>query len=75
MPVRSCVGCRERADQADLIRFAAVDGKLREGRRLPGRGAWLHPRRECFELAVGRKAFSRSLRTPIDSKDAWQRSA
>ncbi|MFC7593962.1 YlxR family protein [Terrabacter sp. GCM10028922] len=30
--------------------------------RMPGRGAWLHPTPECFELAVRRKAFGRALR-------------
>ena len=29
---------------------------------MPGRGAWLHPTPECFELAVRRKAFGRALR-------------
>jgi predicted RNA-binding protein YlxR (DUF448 family) len=29
---------------------------------MPGRGAWLHPTSECFELAVRRKAFGRALR-------------
>lgn len=62
-----------------MVRFALADGELREGRGLPGRGAWLHPRRDCFEAAVGRRAFSRSLRThvhiPIDLKDTWPRSA
>ncbi len=35
---------------------------------MPGRGAWLHPRPECFELAVRRKAFGRALRVqaPVD---------
>lgn len=30
--------------------------------RLPGRGAWLHPRPDCLEQAVQRRAFSRALR-------------
>lgn len=28
----------------------------------PGRGAHLHPTRDCYELAVRRKAFGRALR-------------
>jgi predicted RNA-binding protein YlxR (DUF448 family) len=28
----------------------------------PGRGAHLHPTRECYDLAVRRKAFARALR-------------
>ncbi|WP_234806782.1 YlxR family protein [Mycolicibacillus koreensis] len=29
---------------------------------LPGRGAWLHPTRQCLDAAVRRRAFSRALR-------------
>nr|WP_245988533.1 YlxR family protein [Flexivirga caeni] len=30
--------------------------------RLPGRGAWLHPRPDCLDLADQRRAFPRALR-------------
>ena len=33
--------------------------------RMPGRGAWLHPTPDCFELAVRRKAFGRALRLQV----------
>lgn len=33
-----------------------------ERRRMPGRGAWLHPEQRCLELAVRRRAFGRALR-------------
>ena len=38
-------------------------------RSLPGRGAWLHPDRQCLELAERRRAFPRSLRVtgPLDT--------
>ncbi|GAA2160208.1 hypothetical protein GCM10009845_07920 [Pedococcus bigeumensis] len=31
-------------------------------RRLPGRGAWLHPTGDCLEQALRRRAFGRALR-------------
>jgi hypothetical protein len=31
-------------------------------RAMPGRGAWLHPRMRCLELAERRQAFPRALR-------------
>jgi predicted RNA-binding protein YlxR (DUF448 family) len=31
-------------------------------RRLPGRGAWLHPTIDCFDQALRRRAFGRALR-------------
>lgn len=65
-PARTCVGCRTRTTKVDLLRVV-VDGDefvADPQGRLAGRGAYLHPNRECFELAVRRKALSRALRVP-----------
>ncbi|OWY82429.1 MULTISPECIES: YlxR family protein [Rhodococcus] len=67
--VRTCVGCRQRTLAAELLRVVARE-KEPSGfavipdprRRLPGRGAWLHPTPECLGLAVRRRAFGRALR-------------
>ncbi|MFD0520489.1 YlxR family protein [Paractinoplanes durhamensis] len=67
-PTRTCVGCRERVPATKLVRFVlAGDGvDLRfqpdPSRRLPGRGAHLHPDPACFALAERRRAFGRALR-------------
>ena len=63
-PVRTCVGCRKRALRSELLRVVAVHGQVvvDERRRLPGRGAWLHPERDCLALAIRRKALPRALR-------------
>ncbi len=74
-PVRTCVGCRERADWSDLLRVVAgeVDGRpsvLPDPRhRLAGRGAWVHPDPACLALAERRRAFPRALRRegPLDT--------
>jgi uncharacterized protein len=65
-PVRTCVGCKERAAKSSLLRLvAAGDGIVPDPRaRQPGRGAYLHPSLACFELAQRRRAFSRALRVP-----------
>lgn len=34
-------------------------------KRLPGRGAWLHPDVACLDLALRRKAFARALRAEV----------
>ena len=54
-----CVGCGAVAPQARLLRFANVDGCAVPDPRasLPGRGAWLHPVRDCFEAATARRAL------------------
>ena len=69
-PVRTCVGCRTRADRASLLRVVVADGVLvvDTKRRLPGRGASVHPDLVCVELADKRRGFVRALRVdgPLD---------
>jgi len=69
-PVRTCIGCRERADPSDLVRLVARHvgptlAVVPDPRHSAlGRGAHLHPTTRCLDLAVRRRAFSRALRTP-----------
>jgi predicted RNA-binding protein YlxR (DUF448 family) len=64
-PIRTCVGCGRKAPQPELLRFAAHEGVLVPGRSLPGRGAYTCRRLSCFERAVARRAFNRTLRTTV----------
>jgi predicted RNA-binding protein YlxR (DUF448 family) len=72
-PVRSCVGCGRKAPQNELLRFAAVNGALTPGRRLPGRGAYTCRRLLCFERALSRRAFNRVLRKTVQIDTALRR--
>ncbi|MFT7874363.1 MULTISPECIES: YlxR family protein [Amycolatopsis] len=62
--MRTCVGCKRRALIGELLRVVAVAGRVvvDERRRLPGRGAWLHPDPDCLAKAERRRAFPRALR-------------
>ncbi|HEY7919889.1 MAG TPA: YlxR family protein [Streptosporangiaceae bacterium] len=64
--IRTCVGCRAREAKSDLLRLVAVGGDIVPDpkARLSGRGAYLHPSQECFELAQRRRALPRALRQP-----------
>ncbi len=72
--VRTCIGCRERADATTLVRIVVIQGTSPvvvapdPRRTMPGRGAHVHPDPRCLELARRRKAFGRALRTegPLD---------
>ncbi|MVT26789.1 YlxR family protein [Nesterenkonia alkaliphila] len=69
VPFRTCVGCRQRTEQDSVVRFALVGDQvvLDARRRMPGRGAWLHRNRECFETALKRRAFNRAFRRPVQT--------
>jgi predicted RNA-binding protein YlxR (DUF448 family) len=64
-PLRSCVGCGRKAPQGELLRFVARNGQLVPGPREPGRGAYTCRRLSCFERAVSRRAFNRTLRETV----------
>ena len=66
--VRTCIGCRkvgERLKLIRLVRFINSSGEMEAlvdvGRRLHGRGAWLHPLPACWTLAIKRRAIGRAL--------------
>ena len=70
--MRTCVGCREKTDQEELVRVAldpSTDPPAvvwDRSRRRPGRGAWVHPGPDCLLLAVRRRAFHRAFRGRVD---------
>jgi predicted RNA-binding protein YlxR (DUF448 family) len=79
-PVRTCVGCKERAAKSDLLRLVVVADDDAAGSsssrvvpdpsgRRPGRGASLHPDLRCLDLAERRRAFPRAVRLsgPLDA--------
>ncbi|NLG22684.1 MAG: YlxR family protein [Actinomycetales bacterium] len=69
--MRTCVGCRRRAEQTALLRVVASDHTdpvpgwsvvPDPRRRRPGRGAYVHLTPECVTAATTRGAFGRALR-------------
>ncbi|WP_309145237.1 YlxR family protein [Arthrobacter sp. STN4] len=48
-----------------LVRSAGASGEpealVDVRRRMPGRGAWLHPSPDCLQLAFKRRAIGRAL--------------
>jgi hypothetical protein len=74
VPIRTCIGCRQRATAAELLRVVATPSASGPGdpvqavpdprHRASGRGAWLHRDPGCVELAERRRAFARALHVP-----------
>jgi uncharacterized protein len=64
-PIRTCAGCGRKAPQPELLRFVALDGTLTHSPQGPGRGVYTCPRLACFERALDRRAFNRTLRQTV----------
>jgi predicted RNA-binding protein YlxR (DUF448 family) len=47
------------------VRFGSADGRLQEGRTIPGRGVYTCRRLQCFERAVASRGFNRVLRRTV----------
>ena len=62
--VRTCIGCRQRAVASSLLRVALEAGRIVPDvrRRVPGRGAWIHPVAACEQAATRKRAWARALR-------------
>jgi hypothetical protein len=65
-PMRTCVGCREIAPQAELLRLAVVEERVVADptRRAPGRGVYVHARPACLR-AAGKGGLARSLKRGV----------
>lgn len=72
-PQRTCIGCREVAGKRALVRIvrSAGGGVAIESppERLPGRGAYLHHTRSCWERALQGATIGKALRMSPDSGD------
>ncbi|MCJ7825577.1 MAG: YlxR family protein [Anaerolineales bacterium] len=66
-PQRTCVGCRKTQGKRSLIRVVrGPDGiQVDPGGKLPGRGAYLHDQRSCWEKAL-KGSLARALRAELD---------
>ncbi len=68
IPMRQCMGCRERKAKRELIRVVrSPEGivSLDFKGKAPGRGAYLCPNPECLKKAIRSKALERNLETAI----------
>ncbi len=70
-PARTCVGCRNVFKKDEVVRIVAGPaGTVIDYReKLPGRAAYVCPRRECIEKALTKDAISRSLHQKVKVPD------
>lgn len=68
VPMRQCVGCQEMAGKKELLRIVRTpEGSvlLDPTGKKSGRGAYIHPSRDCLAKAVKGKRLERALQHPI----------
>jgi len=68
---RSCIACREKREQQQLIRFVLAPDKtivVDYRHRLPGRGAYTCIDRGCIDTAVARNCFDRAFRQKLPAQ-------
>lgn len=68
-PERTCAGCRQKASRDELVRFAVGNEPPYvvpdPSRRLGGRGASVHPKRDCLQKAIRKGGFARAAKRPV----------
>jgi len=70
-PQRTCIACRREADKDDLVRLAAVNGRVVADLlgKLGGRGVYVCPSEKCIAAAFGNERLSRGLKQKVASGD------
>ncbi len=71
IPQRTCVGCHQTLAKRQLVRLVRTPEGVRVDLtgRLPGRGAYLHDRRSCWERALKKGTLARALRVELTQDD------
>jgi len=68
IPQRTCIACRQVKEKKDLVRLVSTEDGTAEidvlGKK-PGRGAYLCPRKTCWELALRKNRLDYALRTRL----------
>lgn len=67
-PMRKCVGCQEMKNKKEMIRVirtAENEFMLDATGKKNGRGAYICPKRECFDRAVKSRGLERSFKQAI----------
>lgn len=69
IPQRSCIACRNKTNQGDLIRIVVTDNKVQidTGGKIRGRGAYLCPLTGCWEMGLKKNRIEYALRTKLTS--------
>jgi predicted RNA-binding protein YlxR (DUF448 family) len=70
VPQRTCVGCRQTLAKRSLIRLVRTEAgvKIDPTSKLPGRGAYLHNVRSCWEVGL-KGSLAHALKVELSDDD------
>ena len=69
-PHRTCIGCNHKDLKKKLLRLVRdTDGTIHvdPGARLPGRGAYVHPRTRCLDQGLAATRLARAFRGRVSA--------
>ena len=72
VPQRTCIACGAKGDKREFIRVASSPDKgicIAAARDEGGRGAYLCPRKECWEKGLKGSRIERALRATLTNED------
>jgi predicted RNA-binding protein YlxR (DUF448 family) len=70
LPQRTCIACRQIKDKKALIRLVRAENGGAEvdiSGKKPGRGAYLCPKKVCWELVLRKGRLEYTLRTELSA--------
>jgi uncharacterized protein len=70
IPERTCVGCRDVNSKQEMVRIVRTDEgvSIDPTGRQPGRGAYLHRLKSCWQSALTRGLLAKALKAELDSE-------
>ena len=71
IPQRSCIVCREKKDKRDLIRlvYSSTIVEIDQKGKKPGRGAYLCPKYECWDIGLNKNRLDHALRANLSPEN------
>lgn len=71
VPQRTCVACRSAQGKRELVRLVAAAGGVQIDSRgkMPGRGVYLCPNRQCWEKGLKSNRIEYGLRTRLTDEN------
>lgn len=77
-PQRTCVGCRTTRAKREMVRIGyTAEGKIQIDPigKGPGRGAYICPKRACWEQALRGNRLAQALRTTLTAEQTAELAA